>query len=123
VIGFYSISLFIIKYHHKIIRWILLFGLLPVAYVITGMLILNYGAADEQKYDRYIVYQDLNRKNRYVVVQDYINWKHNSPRVDTSLIHDYWILRHVNHLDSLDIKGTWIKYSESGIILDTLKID
>lgn len=122
VIAFYLITLLIIKSYHKILRWIIWIGLLPVGYLTIGMLLLHSGDAGEQRYDRYIVYKDVQNERRTIVVQDYTNWKHNSPRVDTSLITNYWLFRHRHRLDSMNVNGDWIKYLETGECIDTIRI-
>ncbi len=76
----------------------------------------------EPRFDRYKVYQNLANKNQYVIVQDYINWKHNSPRVDTALIDDYSFIRSWKYLKIMNIKGDWIRYNEQEKVLDTISI-
>ena len=76
----------------------------------------------EPHFDRYVLYQNLNKTNQYIVVQDYTKWKPNLPSDDTVLINDYFIIRECKHLDSLTIKGTWIKFDENKNIIDTITV-
>lgn len=119
----YILLLTTIKYFHKILQWILIIGILPTAYFSLGLLVLHNGDRDEQHYDRFILYQNMDKKNEKIIVQDYTNWKHHTPRVDTNLIKQYWLLRQVYHLDSIDLNGTWIKYSENGKVIDTIRFE
>ncbi|MCA0446878.1 MAG: hypothetical protein LCH54_11695 [Bacteroidetes bacterium] len=119
---------------------IILFGLLFTSYskigkvifvaagIPTGILALFFMKYTiekidyEPKYDRYIVFKNVFKPNQYVVVQDYINWKHNRPAIDTTLIDDYYVMRMTTILDSMNVKGTWLKLDEKGNVLDTIKI-
>lgn len=123
VIAFYFLTLLIIKSYHKIIRWIIWIGILPIVFLTLGMLLLHSGDASEQRYDRYVIYKDIQNERRTIVVQDYTNWKHNSPRVDTSLINNYWLFRHRQRLDSVNVTGDWLKYSKTGECIDTIRIN
>lgn len=76
----------------------------------------------EPRYDRYIVYRNMNKANQYVVVQDYRRWKMNQSVVDTALIDDYYLMRKCNKLQSMNVKGTWIKMDEKGKVIDTLVV-
>lgn len=57
------------------------------------------------------------------VVQDYLKWKSNRPAVDTTLIKDFYFIRKTEHLDSMKMKGKWIRLDENGKVIDTILIN
>ena len=68
------------------------------------------------------VHRNIDKPSQYVVVQDYVKWKPNLPSVDTTLIKDFYFIRKTEHLDSMKIKGTWIRLDEKGKVIDTILI-
>jgi hypothetical protein len=119
----FLIIILIFKSFNKIAKWILLVIGIPVVLIaIFYILAMNAKIEYEPHFDRYVAYKNVNKSNQYVVVQYYIKWKPNRPAVDTTLINDYYIIRKFEHLDSMDVKGTWIRLNEKGKIIDTMII-
>lgn len=119
----YFIFLLTFKTFKKAIKWIVLGIGIPVTFFVIFSLLTQYAKIEyEPHFDRYIAYRNLNKSNEYIVVQDYVKWKPNKPAVDTSLINDYYLVRRVEHIDSMNLKGTWIKLDEKGNQLDTIQI-
>jgi hypothetical protein len=77
---------------------------------------------DEQQYDKFVLYRDLNNVNRTIVVGDYFKWKASLYLVDTCLMTNYIFYRKVEVLNSSKLPGTWIKFSPDGQIIDTIEI-
>jgi len=91
-------------------------------FVIFSLLTQYAKIEYEPHFDRYIAYSNLNKSNEFVVVQDYVKWKPNKPAVDTVLVNDYYFLRRVESIKSMNLKGTWVKLDEKGNKLDTIQI-
>ena len=51
-----------------------------------------------------------------------MKWKPNKPAVDTVLVNDYYLLRRVKYVKSMNLKGTWVKFDEKGYQIDTILI-
>lgn len=108
---------------NKITKWILLIIGIPTVFIaILFIMIMGLKLEYQPRFDRYIAYRNIYQPNQYVVVQDYVKWKTNRPAVDTTFIKDYYFIRKAKHLDSMKIKGTWIRLNEKGKIIDTLFI-
>jgi len=119
----FLIVILILKSFNKIAKWILLVVGIPtviitIFYILAMSLKLEY----EPHFDRYIAYKNVDNPSQYVVVQDYVKWKPNRPSVDTTLIKDFYFIRKTEHLDSMKIKGTWIRLDEKGKVIDTILI-
>jgi hypothetical protein len=113
----------IFKSLHKIAKWILLIlGVPNVLISIFYILAMSAKIEYEPHFDRYIAYRNISKSNQYVVVQDYVKWKPDLPAVDTTLINDLYLIRKAEHLDSMNIKGTWIRLDEKGNVIDTVMI-
>lgn len=122
-LGSYFIFLLTFKTFKKTIKWIALGVGIPVTFFVIFSLLTQYAKIEyEPHFDRYIAYRNLNKSNEFIVVQDYVKWKPNKPAVDTSLINDYYLVRRVKHIHSMNLKGTWIKFDEKGNQLDTIQI-
>ncbi len=119
----FLIVIMVFKSFNKIAKWIVMLIGFPTALTaIFYILIMNAEIAYEPRFEKYVAYRNLNKSNQYILVQDYIKWKPNLPSVDTTLIDDYYILRKFKRLDSMDLKGTWIKFDDQGKTNDTIKI-
>jgi len=122
-IGSYFIFLLTFKTFNKAIKWILLIIGIPVTFFVIFSLLTQYAKIEyEPHFDRYIAYKNLNKPNEYVVVQDYVKWKPNKPAVDTVLVNDYYLLRRVKFIKSMNLKGTWVRLDEKGNQLDSIFI-
>ncbi len=120
---YFFIIILISKSFNRIFKWILIATGIPIIIVAIFYILIMYAKIEYQPhYDRYKVYQNLNVPNQYIVVQDYTKWKSNLPAVDTTLIDDYSLVRKRKYLNSLNVKGTWIKLNETGKVIDTLII-
>jgi hypothetical protein len=119
----YFILLLTFKNFKRTAKWIILGIGIPVTFFVIFSLLTQYAKIEyEPHYDRYVAYRNLNKSNEYIVVQDYVKWKQNKPAVDTCLINDYYFVRKVEHIDLMNLKGTWIKLDEKGNQLDTIHI-
>ena len=119
----FLIVILIFKSFNKIAKWILLLIGIPVVLIaIFYILAMNAKIEYEPHFDRYVAYRNVNKSNQYVVVQDYIKWKPNQPAVDTTLINDYYLIRKFERLDSMNVKGTWVRLDDKGKIIDTVMI-
>lgn len=119
----FVIFLFILKSYNKLVKGIILgLGIFITIISIFNILIMCAKINYEPHFDRYMVFKNLNKPNQYVVVQDYIKWKPNLPAVDTVLINDYFFFREHERIDSMTIKGVWIKFDENKNIIDTITI-
>ena len=119
----FLIFVLIFKSLQKIVKWILLvIGVPTVLLSIFYILAMSAKIEYEPHFDRYIAYRNISKSNQYVVVQDYVKGKPNRPSVDTTLINDYCLIRKFEYLDSMNLKGTWIRLDEKGIIIDTMTI-
>jgi hypothetical protein len=119
----FLIVILIFKSFHKIAKWILLvIGIPTVMIAIFYISAMSAKIEYEPHFDRYIAYRNIYKSNQYVVVQDYIKWKPNLPSVDTTFIKDYYLIRKFEHLDSMNVKGTWVRLDEKGKIIDTMTI-
>lgn len=119
----FLIVILIFKSFNKIAKWILLVIGIPAVLIAIFSVLAMYAKIEyEPHFDRYIAYRNINKSNQYVVVQDYVKWKPNRPSVDTTLINDYYLIRKFELLDSMNVKGTWVRLNEKGIIIDTMKI-
>ncbi len=119
----FLLVILIFKSFNKIAKWILLMiGIPTILIAIFYILTMSAKIEYEPHFDRYIAYRNINKSNQYVVVQDYIKWKPNQPAIDTTLINDFYFIRRTEHLDSMKIKGTWIRLDEKGKVIDTLMI-
>ena len=119
----YIIFLLTFKSFRKVSKWIILGIGIPATFFVIFSLLTQYAKIEyEPHFDRYIAYSNLNKSNEFVVVQDYVKWKPNKPAVDTVLINDYYLLRRVESIKSMNLKGTWVKLDEKGNQLDTIQI-
>ena len=119
----YFIFLLTFKSLKKTIKWIVLGIGIPVTFFVIFSLLTQYAKIEyEPHFDRYTAYRNLNKSNEFVVVQDYVKWKPNDPAVDTVLVNDYYLLRRVESIKSMNLKGTWVKLDEKGNQLDTIQI-
>jgi hypothetical protein len=119
----FLLVLLIFKSLNKIAKWILLVTGMPISLIaIFNILIMSANIEYEPRFDRYIAYRNINNSNHYVVVQDYIKWKPDKPAVDTTLIYDYYFIRKTKHLDSMNVKGKWIRLNEKEKVIDTIMI-
>jgi hypothetical protein len=119
----FLIGILIFKSFNKIAKWILLVIGIPTILIATFYILAMSAKIEyEPHFDRYIAYRNINKSNQYVVVQDYVKWKPNRPSVDTTLINDYYLIRKFEYLDSMNLKGTWIRLDEKGKIIDTMTI-
>ena len=122
LISFFIVIL-IFKSFNKIAKWILLgIGIPTVVIAVYFILVMDANIYYEPHYDRYIAYKNINRSNQYVVVQDYVRWKPNLPAIDTTLFNDYYLIRKFERLDSMNVKGTWIRLDDKGKVIDTIMI-
>lgn len=122
IISFLIIVL-ILKSFNKITKWILLLIGILITLIAMFYLIAMYARIEyEPRFDRYVAYRNVNKSNEYIVVQDYIKWKSNLASVDTTLITDYYLIKKCEHLDSINVKGTWVRFDENENIIDTIKI-
>lgn len=120
----FIIILLVLKSFSKTTRIILLIiGIPTVLFAIWAILIMNAKIWYQPHYDRYKVYSNLNKPYQYVLVQDYTKWKLSQPAVDTTLIIDFILLRKYTYLETMNVKGTWLKFNEKGEIIDTVKIE
>lgn len=119
----YIILLLTFKSFKKVYKWIVLGIGIPVTFFVIFSLLTQYEKIYYQPhFDRYVAYRNLNKSNEFIVVQDYMNWKLNKPAVDTVLINDYYLLRRVEFIKSMNLKGTWVKLDEKGNQIDTILI-
>lgn len=119
----FLIVILIFKSFNKIAKWILLITGIPTVFIaILFIIIMNLKLEYQPRFDRYIAYRNIQQPNQYIVVQDYVKWKTNLPAVDTTFIKDFYFIRKVKHLDSMKIKGMWIRLDEEGKTIDTVFI-
>jgi len=119
----YIIFLLTFKSFKKISKWIILGIGIPITFFVIFSLLTQYEKIYYQPhFDRYVAYKNLEKSNEFIVVQDYMNWKLNKPAVDTVLVNDYYLLRRVEFIKKMNLKGTWIKLDEKGNELDTIRI-
>jgi hypothetical protein len=119
----FIIVILIFKSFNKIAKWILLVVGIPMV-IITIFYIVAMGLkiGYEPHYDRYIAYKNIEKSNQYVVVQDYVKWKPNRPAVDTTFIKDFYFIRKIEYLDSMKIKGKWVRLDDNGKVIDTILV-
>ncbi len=119
----YIIFLLTFKSFKKVSKWIILGIGIPVTFfVIFNLLTQHEKIYYQPHYDRYVAYRNLNESNEFVVVQDYVKWKPNKPAVDTVLVNDYYLLRRVKSIKSMNLKGIWVKLDEKGNQIDTILV-
>ncbi len=119
----FLIVILIFRSFNKIAKWIVLIvGIPTVIIAVFYIFAMSAKIAYEPHYDRYIAYRNIDKPNQYVVVQDYMKWKPNLSSVDTTLIKDFYFIRKIEYLDSMNIKGKWIKLNENGKVIDTVFI-
>ncbi|KAF2327299.1 hypothetical protein [Flavobacterium daemonense] len=119
----FLIVILVFKSFNKIAKRILLIIGIPTVFIaLLFTLIMSLKLEYQPRFDRYIAYRNVYQPNQYVFVQDYVKWKTNQPAVDTTFIKNLYFLRKAKHIDSMKIKGKWIKFDENGKIIDTVFI-
>jgi hypothetical protein len=117
----FLIVILILRSFSRTMKWILLILGIPTVVFTFFLILFQYAKIEYEPHtDRYIAYKNLDNLNQYIMVQDYVKWKPNRPTVDTTLIDDYYFVRKIKYLDSMNVQGTWIRIDPQGNTIDTI---